>query len=225
MTRGRWPGIVALVLVLLLLIPPHGILSDNEENYFALAEKFVNGGAWPQNSAVFDTSWHLTLSDVTLGSLISAIGYTPAQVVTRLLAVAGYALTLSALFRAFGLRALDAALAVMAIELIGQDIVGGEWLFGGYEAKVAAYVLVLAALRLCTASTATTAAAALVFVVALCPLSGRRSYSGFLAAMALRALDRPRDLRRVAAATALYLVLIVPMIGVIGWSRFCRQRR
>ena len=35
-------------------------------------------------------------------------------------------------------------LAVMAMALLGQDIVGGEWLFGGYEAKVAAYVLVLA---------------------------------------------------------------------------------
>ena len=215
---GPMAGIVALVLVLLLLIPPHGILSDNEENYFALAEKFVNGGAWPQNSAIFDASWHLTLSDVTLGSLISAIGYTPAQVVTRLLAVAGYALTLSALFRAFGLRALDAALAVMAIELIGQDIVGGEWLFGGYEAKVAAYVLVLAALRLVLVSERLSAAA-LVFVVATYVHFLVGGF-WFLAAMALRALDRPRDLRRVAAATALYSVLIVPMIGVIGWSRF-----
>src|SRR3984957_1525002 len=96
-------GITVLVLVLLLLIPPHGILSDNEENYFALAEKFVSPSAWPQNSAVFDASWHLTLSNITLGSLISAIGYTPTQVITRLLTVAGYAVTLSALFRVFGL--------------------------------------------------------------------------------------------------------------------------
>jgi hypothetical protein len=215
---GQAVGFVVLVLVLLLLIPPHGILSDNEENYFALAEKFVNGSAWPQSSAVFDASRHLTLSDVTLGSLISAIGYTPAQVVTRLLAVAGYALTLSALFRVFGLWAWDAALAVMGLELIGQDIVGGEWLFGGYEAKVAAYVLVLAALRLVLISERLTAAA-LVFALT--------TYVHFLvggfwfvAAVALRALDRPRDLRRVAAATALYLPLILPLIGVIGWSRF-----
>ncbi len=53
--RPRWrlagtgpvAGTIVLVLTLLLLIPPHGILSDNEENYFALAERFVDGGAWP----------------------------------------------------------------------------------------------------------------------------------------------------------------------------------
>ncbi len=215
---GPVAGIVALILVLLLLIPPHGILSDNEENYFALAEKFVSPSAWPQNSAVFDASWHLTLSNITLGSLISAIGYTPTQVVTRLLTVAGYAVTLSALFRVFGLPALDAALAVMGTELIGQDIVGGEWLFGGYEAKVAAYLLVLAAVRLVLISERMTAAM-LVFVVA--------TYVHFLvggfwfvAAMALRALDRPRDLRPVAAATGLYSLLIAPLIGVIAWSRY-----
>ena len=67
----------------------------------------------------------------------------PRRVLTRVLAIAGYTLTLSALFRVFGLTALDAALAVMATALIGQDIIGGEWLFNGYEAKVVAYVLVL----------------------------------------------------------------------------------
>ena len=133
--------------MLALLIPPHGILSDNEENYFALAERFVDGSAWPRTTAVFDASPHRVLSDATLGALIAAIGYAPAQIVARLLAVAGYALVLPPLFAVFALSALDAALVVMALALIGQDLMGGEWLFGDYEAKVAAYVLVLAALR------------------------------------------------------------------------------
>jgi hypothetical protein len=34
-----------LMIVLLLLIPPHGILSANEEDYFALAERFIGGSA------------------------------------------------------------------------------------------------------------------------------------------------------------------------------------
>ena len=41
---SRWQVAVGngtLIIVLLCLIPPHGILSDNEENYFALAERFV----------------------------------------------------------------------------------------------------------------------------------------------------------------------------------------
>ena len=140
---ANFAGISVLVLALGLLIPPNGMLSENEENYFALAKRFVDGIARPGTTAIFDASKHRMLSDVTLGSLVSTVGYVPAQVLTRVLAIAGYTLTLSALFRVFGLTALDAALAVMATALIGQDIIGGEWLFNGYEAKVVAYVLVL----------------------------------------------------------------------------------
>ncbi len=67
---GEIAGTTVLTVVLLLLIPPHGILSDNEENYFALAERFVDGSAWPRETAVFDTSPHRTLSDATLGAVV-----------------------------------------------------------------------------------------------------------------------------------------------------------
>jgi hypothetical protein len=214
--RGR-TGAIILVVVLLTMIPPHGHLSDNEENYFALAERFVDHAVWPPETAVFDSSRHRMLSDATLGTVVSTIGYAPAQIVTRLLAVAGYALALSALFRVFALSALDAALAVMAMALIGQDLMGGEWLFSGYEAKVAAYVLVLSALRMVLVPERLTAAA-LLFAAA----TWFHFLVGgfwFVAAMALRLLDAPRDLRRVGAATTLFMLLVAPLMGVIVWSR------
>jgi hypothetical protein len=105
------------------------------------------------------------MSDATLGLLVSTIGYAPTQVVTRLLAVAAYAIVLPALFGVFALSAVDAALVVMTMGLVGQDIVAGEWLLGGYEAKVAAYVLVLAALPLAPVSERLTAAV-LLFLAA-----------------------------------------------------------
>jgi hypothetical protein len=217
--RSRWraTGTVVLVIALLLLIPPHGILSENEENYFALAARFVHGSAWPQKTAIFDASRHRVLSDATLGALVSTIGYGPAQTVTRLLTVAAYALVLPRLFAVVKLTALDAALAVMIMALLGEGIIGGEWMFGGYEAKVAAYILVLAALRLVLVSERPTVAT-LLFAIA--------TYIHFLvggfwffAAMALRLLDAPRDLRRVGAATVLFVLLVVPLVGVIAWSR------
>jgi hypothetical protein len=199
------------------MIPPHGFLTDNEENYFALAERFVDPGAWPQETAVFDASRHRMLSDATLGALVATIGYAPSQIVTRLLAVAGYAIVLPALFRVFSLTALDAALVLMTTALIGQDIMGGEWLFSGYEAKVAAYVLVLAGLRL-TLVSQQMIVAVLLFAAA--------TYFHFLvggfwfiAVMALRLLDSPKDLRRVAAAAVLFAVIVAPLVGVIAWSR------
>ena len=113
-------GIAILIIALLSLIPPHGILSDNEENYFALADRFVDASSWPRETAVFDASPHRMLSDVTLGVLVSSIGYAPAQIVVRLLAVAAYAIVLPRLFGVFGLSALDTALGVMTFALVGR---------------------------------------------------------------------------------------------------------
>src|ERR1700761_8327847 len=114
-SKASLARMAVLAVVLLLLIPPHGILTENEEDYFALAQRFVDGSAWPQATAVFDASRHRMLSDATLGLLVSMSGYPAAQIVTRLLVVVGFALTLPPLFAVFALSALDAALAVMSM--------------------------------------------------------------------------------------------------------------
>jgi hypothetical protein len=220
--RNGWWGVVAggtiLIFALLLLIPPHGILSENEENYFALAERFVDSNAWSPDSAVFDASPHRMLSDATLGTLVSTIGYAPTQMVTRLLAAAGYALALTALFQVFELSALDAALAVMTMALLGQSMLGGEWLFESYEAKVVAYSLVLAGLRLVLVAEGLTGATLLFAAATYFHILVGGFW--FVAAVALRLLGGPRELRRVAGATALFALLVAPLAGVIAWSRF-----
>ncbi len=209
-------GTAALAAVLLSLIPPDGVLSANEEDYFALAARFVGGSASPETTAVFDSSRHRILSDATLGSMVWLIGHAPAQIVTRLVAVAGYTLVLPALFGVFALSAFDTAIAVMAMALMGQDIVGGEWLFGDYEAKVAAYILVLSALRLVFVRERLTTVAMLMALATYFHFLVGGFW--FVAAMALRLLDR-RDLRQVAAAVGLYLLLVIPLFAVIAWFR------
>jgi len=125
-------------------------------------------------------------------------------------------LVLPGLFGAFALSAFDTVIAVMAMALMGQDIAGGEWLFGDYEAKVAAYILVLTALRLVlTGERLSTAALLLALATYFHFLVGG---FWFVAAMALRLLDR-RDLRQVAATVCLYVLLITPLLVVIAWSR------
>jgi hypothetical protein len=115
------------------------------------------------------------------------------------------------------LAALDAAVVVMSMALVGQDIVGGEWLFSGYEAKVAAYILVLSALRIVLVGERI-ATATLLFAVATYFhfLVGR---FWFVAGMALRLVDAPRDLRRVATTVPLYMLSVMPLFGMIAWSR------
>src|SRR5258708_20355512 len=64
----------------------------------------------------------------------------------RALGALAYAFLRSASLRRFGLSLLDAVLVVVAYALAGQTLMGGEWLFNGFEAKVISYCLVLAGL-------------------------------------------------------------------------------
>jgi len=137
-----------LFLLLLCLLPPDGVLSDNEENYFQLGAHFVLAAPISPYTAVVDGAWHRVVNDFLLGGLVHVVGFGAAQIIARALAALAYAAALRALFRRFGLSTIDAILAVGIFALMGQALIGGEWLFNGYEAKVAAYALVLAGLAM-----------------------------------------------------------------------------
>jgi hypothetical protein len=218
---GSWRreavAIAALFLVLLCLIPPDGVLSGNEENYFQLALKSVATAPDLPETAVFDSSHHRFLADHLLGWLIAGLGYGGAQIVARLVAAVAYALALNALFRRFGLDAVDGVLVVVAFALLGQTMFGGEWLFYSAEAKVAAYVLVLAGLAVVMGGDSLNRAV---------PLFAAATYFHFLiggfwfcAALLLRLVEAPRALRAAAAAAALFALLVTPLIAWIAWSR------
>ncbi len=217
--RGENPffGWVALFLLLLCLMPPTGLLSDNEEDYFAMAARAVTQETPPPTSALFDASPHRFLNEHLLGALIQNLGFEPAQIVTRLAAALAYALVLAALFRSFALTALDGLLVILIFVLMGQTLMGGEWLFGDYEAKIPAYCLVIAGLArmLCRRG-----------LVATALLLALASYFHFLvgifwffAALALRAWRDHRDWHRIAAACALFLAATAPLLAVIALSR------
>jgi hypothetical protein len=213
---------VALLLLLLCLMPPDGVLSDNEEDYFALAAHAVSLSPAPPYTAVFDASRHRAVSEVLLGGLITAVGYEHAQIIARTLAAIAYALLLSGILRRFGLSLLDAALVIVAYALAGQTLMGGEWLFSGFEAKVISYCLVLAGLYI-AATGPSFLAPTLLFAQA--------TYFHFLvggfwfcAAMAGRLVEDRRELGRVLASAALYLVTVAPLVAVIAWSRLADGR-
>jgi hypothetical protein len=101
--------------------------------------------------------------------------------------------------------------------LIGQDIIGGEWIFSGYEAKVAAYILILVALRLVLTREQLDAATLLLALATYFHfLVGGFWFAG---GMVLRLLDRPRAGQRVLLAVALYGLLVAPLCSIIIWSR------
>jgi hypothetical protein len=216
--RARLLAVAALVFVLLCLMPPDGVLSDNEETYFQLAAQSVSTVPVSPHTALFDSSHHRFVADHLLGWLIGLTGFAGAQIVARGLAALAYAATLLALCRRLGLTALDAVLAVVVFAWLGQTLFGGEWMFKGVEAKVAAYPCVLAGLAMVLAGkrlfgTALVFAAATYFHFLV-------GIFWFFAAMALSLMNAHQGLRRVAAATALFLLLAAPLLGVIGWTQF-----
>jgi len=208
---------LALFLILLCLIPPTGILSDNEEDYFALAARAVAKEAPPSGTAVFDASPHRFFNEHLLGPLIREIGFERAQIITRFAAALAYALVLRALFRCFAVSALDGALIILVFASLGQTLMGGEWLFGDYEAKIPAYCLVIGGLArllrrrdLMQSALLFALAAYFHFLVGI---------FWFVAAMALRMVQEPAEIRRLAGASALFLAAIAPLLGTIAWSR------
>jgi hypothetical protein len=213
---------MALLLLLLCLMPPDGVLSDNEEDYFALAAQAVSLSPAPPATAVFDASHHRAVSEVFLGGLVKAVGYERAQIIARTLAAIAFAFLLTGILRRFGLSLLDAVLVIVGYALLGQTLMGGEWLFNGVEAKVIAYGLVLAGLYMAAAGPS---------FLAPTLLFAQATYFHFLvggfwffAAMAGRLIEDRREIGRVLASIALFLVIVAPLAAVIGWSRLADAR-
>jgi hypothetical protein len=213
--------VLALFVLLLCLLPPDGVLSDNEEDYFQLAAHFVSAKPVSPYSAVFDASWHRVVNDLLLGELIHAVGFGAAQMIVRGFAALAYALMLRAIFRRFALSTLDAVLVVAAFALMGQAIIGGEWLFNGYEAKVAAYCLVLAGLAVVLDAKRLVPAALLFGAATYFHLLVGIFW--FFAAMVLALIEERRGFRRVALAVLVFILAAAPLVGVIAVTRISGQ--
>jgi len=119
--------------------------SGNEENYFQLSYRTVVPVDVFENSAVFDTSKGRLVSEHIIGNLVKYTGYETAHKIVRILAILGYAISLSLLFGKLNVGTIDSILIVSVFILTGQQLFGGEWLFAGGESKVFAYILVFLA--------------------------------------------------------------------------------
>lgn len=132
---------IAFVVAVLLLamIPPNGVLNDNEEHYFAAARQYFDPSAVPEQSALLGGMPHAFAFYAVAGVLLKVASFETAQMLGRLLAIALYTIALTRFFRALSFSALDAALVLVVFYLSGQYLVGEEWLFRGLEPKVLAY--------------------------------------------------------------------------------------
>lgn len=218
---NRWVQSALLLGVLLMLLPPNGILTDNEENYFQLAAKAAAGGFESANSGVFDASHHRYVAELLLGNLISLVGYQPAQIITRILAAVGFAVLLPPVFRLFALSALDGAIVVIVFALLDQNLMGVEWVFYGFEAKVVAYGFVLAALYAVRQRRDLTVATILCVIATYIHFLVGTFW--FAALLGLRLIDNRGEIRRVIFAVITFVIITAPLTGTILWTRLHDQ--
>lgn len=216
------PAAATLILFLLLLclLPPDSVLSDNEENYFQLGAHFVSAAPVSPYSAVLDGAWHRVVSDALLGELVRLVGFAAAQIIARTIAALAYAVALRALFRRLGLSILDAILVIVIFALMGQSLVGGEWLFKGHEAKVAAYALVVAGLAMVLDGRQFAAA---LFFAAATYFHFLVGGFWFLAAALLALIEDHRGWRRLVRPALLFAALVAPLLGLIVATRILAQ--
>jgi hypothetical protein len=216
--RRKVALVTVLFVLLLCLMPPEGLLTDNEEDYFGLAERFVTTTAAPPDSALFDSSPHRALNEVLLGGLIVAIGHERAQIVARLALIVAFSILLCALFNLFGLTPIDGAITLAVFGLLHQQIMGDEWLFSGYEAKVAAYALVMAGLIATMAPQRSWASIALFAVATY--FHFLVGIFWFLAALLWRVVDDRGALKSAIVDGAWFWLAVSPLVAVIEWKRW-----
>jgi Domain of unknown function (DUF6798) len=215
--RLRRAEAAILLLLLLLLMPPTGFLFDNEEEVFAKALNAVSNENASASSAVFDASRHRVLNEFLLGHLVAWVGFGKAQIVTRGVAALGYAVLLASLFRGLRLAAIDGVIVLAVFAALRQTIFGGEWLFKGYEGKVAAYCFVLGGFvagvvhgRRLVATTLFVLATYFHFLVGT---------FWFLAWLGLELTQHPRKVRRIVLAAAVFSLATAPFFAMIWWDR------
>jgi hypothetical protein len=208
-----WMLWLALLVPLLALYLPVSIWTGNEENYFQLAYRRIAPEAFSPWSAVFDHSNARVAGESLYGGLVKLLGYETAHVVARLGAAALYAAGLTAMFAAVRFSIIESVAVVMGFHLLGQQILGDEWLFGGAEPKTVAYALIFFSVALASSNRWRAAFAVAAGATWFHFLAG-----GFWSlALGLCAVwQLRRDWRAALRALTIYLLLVSPLLAIIA---------
>lgn len=120
----------------------------NEINYFVLSEHFLFPERFVPYSAVFGETKARFLSFVLIGLLEEIFGESNSIFIFRIIIVIGLSYSISLLARVFKLRTSDTLFSLLLFIYFGQSYFGREWIFGGSEPKILAYIFVISSVYL-----------------------------------------------------------------------------
>ncbi|WP_298910519.1 DUF6798 domain-containing protein [uncultured Aliiroseovarius sp.] len=149
-----------------------------------------------------------------IGSVIDLLGFEVTKIIFGIASIGLYAMALTFLASALGLSHVAIAIA-LALFVGHQSLLGGEWLFGTFEAKIPAYICVILSITAAANRRWTTAIVAAAIGTAFHFLVG--GFWGF-AMLALHSLST-RDLRASLWLLTLFTALISPIIALLAFER------
>jgi len=205
----RVGALALLPLLLLLLFPPNW--HPNEYGYFMLAFRALEPDAFSSNSAAFDGSNARFVGEVVLGLPVAWFGYETAHLVLKSLMAVIYATALAYFFASLTMTLFEAVIVLAGFALLGQDLMGGEFIFGGVETKTFAYAGVFFALGAIVRGQARLAVGVMALTTYFHFLVGGFWFVAILAFLLLSQRTRRVPIGLAAA----YGVLVAPLVAVI----------
>ena len=120
--------------------------TGNELNYFALAKHHLDPGPFTELYAVNSHQLSKIATDIVMGLADRYLGLDAAWFFSRFALMIGLAVAYVKMTQALRIEVLTACCALIFFLLVGhQTYFAGEWIFGGSEGKVFAYILVMLA--------------------------------------------------------------------------------
>ena len=176
-----------------------------------MAHRAVAPEAFHRYDAAADSSRAQFVSRTILGALVDWCGYEAAHDIARIGMAFLYAFGLTVLFDAVGIGALDALLILTVFVLLKEELIGGEWLFRGFEFKTIAYSILFVAFGMAVRSRWRMAIALGSVATYMHFLVG-----GFWSAMLLLLQWRERGFKHPPLKTALaYAASAAPLLVII----------
>ena len=123
--------------------------TGNELNYFALAKHHLDPRPFTELYAVNSHQLSKIATDIVMGLADRYLGLDLAWFISRFVLMIGLSIAYVKMTRSLRIEALTACCALIFFLVVGhQTYFAGEWIFGGSEGKVFAYILVMLAVGL-----------------------------------------------------------------------------
>ena|GEM_PF-2404312 len=123
--------------------------TGNELNYFALAKHHLDPGQFTELYAVNSHQLSKIATDIVMGLADRYLGLNVAWFLSRFVLMIGLAVAYVKMTRALRIEVKTACFALIFFLFVGhQTYFAGEWIFGGSEGKVFAYIFVMLAVGL-----------------------------------------------------------------------------